>query len=46
MEIKLHRTLRHNNIVAFHNFYEDEENYYMILEKCNNKVRPCLYFSL
>jgi serine/threonine protein kinase len=39
MEIKLHRTLKHENIVAFHNFYEDEEHYYMILEKCNNKVR-------
>eukprot|EP01038_Epipyxis_sp_PR26KG_P007940 gene7940-10774_t len=35
-EIKIHRTLRHVNIVKFERFFEDSTNAYMILELCHN----------
>eukprot|EP01122_Echinamoeba_exundans_P006471 TRINITY_DN182_c0_g1_i2.p1 TRINITY_DN182_c0_g1~~TRINITY_DN182_c0_g1_i2.p1 ORF type:complete len:748 (+),score=163.20 TRINITY_DN182_c0_g1_i2:157-2244(+) len=38
LEVKLHKELRHEHIVAVHALYEDEENYYMLMEKCNGKT--------
>lgn len=35
-EIKIHRSLRHENIVAFEHFFEDSENVYILLEICDN----------
>uniref|UniRef100_T1J1L9 polo kinase n=1 Tax=Strigamia maritima TaxID=126957 RepID=T1J1L9_STRMM len=37
-EIELHRTLKHENIVRFQHFFEDEENVYIILENCPRKA--------
>ena len=36
-EIKIHRTLNHNNIVKFEHYFEDNENVYIILNLCVNK---------
>ncbi|CAH1775220.1 unnamed protein product [Owenia fusiformis] len=36
-EIELHRTLDHKHVVGFHSFFEDDENVYIILEKCSKK---------
>ena len=35
-EIKIHRSLHHQNIVNFEHFFEDAENVYILLEMCNN----------
>ena len=37
-EIRIHRTMHHANIVQFENFFEDEENVYIIMELCNNST--------
>ena len=37
-EIRIHRTLRHPNIVAFEHFFEDTENVYILLEICQNQT--------
>jgi polo-like kinase 1 len=36
-EIKIHRSLHHNNIVGFEHFFEDAENVYILLELCTNQ---------
>ncbi|PIK37091.1 hypothetical protein BSL78_26075 [Apostichopus japonicus] len=36
-EIAVHCQLRHPNIVAFHKHFDDEENFYIILELCSQK---------
>ena len=36
-EIKIHRSLHHNNIVGFEHFFEDVENVYILLELCQNQ---------
>eukprot|EP00347_Sterkiella_histriomuscorum_P000652 403375018 len=36
-EIKIHRSLHHNNIVGFEHFFEDAENVYILLELCHNQ---------
>jgi polo-like kinase 1 len=36
-EIKIHRSLHHNNVVSFEHFFEDQENVYIILELCHNQ---------
>lgn len=33
-EIKIHRTLKHSHIVAFHSYFEDSNFVYMVLELC------------
>ena len=35
-EIRIHRSLRHGNIVGFEHFFEDSENVYILLEICTN----------
>ena len=37
-EIKIHRSLRHENIVSFEHFFEDSENVYILLEICDNQT--------
>jgi polo-like kinase 1 len=37
-EIKIHRSLHHNNIVGFEHFFEDAENVYIALEICRNQT--------
>ena len=37
MEIKIHRSMLHVNIVGFENFFEDSENVYILLELCRNQ---------
>lgn len=37
-EIKIHRSLRHTNIVGFEHFFEDAENVYILLELCPNQT--------
>lgn len=37
-EIKIHRSLHHNNIVGFEHFFEDSENVYITLELCSNQT--------
>ncbi|WAR23042.1 PLK1-like protein, partial [Mya arenaria] len=36
-EVELQRYLSHKNVVAFHSFFEDDENVYIVLENCNRK---------
>ena len=36
-EIKIHRSLHHNNIVGFEHFFEDSENVYIKLELWSNQ---------
>jgi polo-like kinase 1 len=31
-EIKIHRSLKHENVVSFEHFFEDSENVYILLE--------------
>ena len=37
-EIRIHRSLRHTNIVSFEHFFEDSENVYILLEMCQNQT--------
>jgi len=37
-EIKIHRSLKHPNIVGFEHFFEDAENVYILLELCTNQT--------
>lgn len=37
-EIRIHRSVKHPNIVAFEHFFEDSENVYMLLELCKNQT--------
>lgn len=36
-EIAIHRSISHQHIVRFHSIGCDSENYYILLEKCNNR---------
>lgn len=36
-EIRIHRSLRHANVVGFEHFFEDSENVYILLELCTNQ---------
>jgi len=36
-EIKIHKSLRHTNIVGFEHVFEDQENVYILLELCTNQ---------
>ncbi len=42
-EIKIHRSLHHENIVRFEHYFEDELNVYILMELCtaslNEKVK-------
>ena len=37
-EIKIHRSLHHENVVLFEHFFEDGDNIYLLLEICNNQT--------
>ena len=37
-EVQLQEHLKHKNIVEFHSFFEDDENVYIVLENCSQKV--------
>ncbi len=37
-EIKIHKSLKHENIVRFEHFFEDSENVYILLELCSNQT--------
>lgn len=37
-EIKIHKSLHHNNIVKFKHQFEDKDNVYMLIDLCNNKT--------
>ena len=37
-EIRIHRALRHNGVVYFEHFFEDNENVYILLELCANQT--------
>ena len=37
-EIKIHKSLHHNQVVAFEHNFEDEENVYILLEVCKNQT--------
>lgn len=38
MEIEIHRSLNDKNVVGFHNFFEDKNFVYVILELCSRRV--------
>jgi polo-like kinase 1 len=42
-EIKIHKSLHHQNIVQFEHVFEDHENVYILLELCSNQVTILLY---
>ena len=35
-EIKIHRSVKHESIVGFEHFFEDQDNVYILLELCPN----------
>ena len=37
-EIRIHRSLHHDNIVQFHGFFEDDDFLYILLELCQNQT--------
>lgn len=37
-EIKIHRSLHHPNIVGFEHYFEDHDNFYILLELCTNQT--------
>jgi len=37
-EIKIHRSMSHQNIVKFEHYFEDSENVYILLELCKSKT--------
>jgi polo-like kinase 1 len=37
-EIKIHKSLKHENVVTFEHFFEDSENVYILLELCTNQT--------
>jgi len=37
MEIEIHRSLSHKNVVGFHSFFEDKNFVYVILELCSRR---------
>ena len=37
-EIKIHKSLHHNQVVAFEHNFEDNENVYILLEMCKNQT--------
>ena len=37
-EIKIHKSLHHNQIVTFEHSFEDDKNLYMLLELCQNQT--------
>ena len=44
-EISIHRGLKHEHIVAFHSFFEDNNFVYIVLELCKRRVSfPSLAF--
>jgi polo-like kinase 1 len=36
-EIKIHKSIRHPNVVGFEHVFEDQENVYILLELCSNQ---------
>ena len=42
-EIRIHRALSHPSVVRFESFFEDDNNVYIILELCGNRVRFLLF---
>jgi len=36
-EIKIHRSLDHENVVRFDRYFEDKENVYILLDICHNQ---------
>ena len=42
VEIRLHQSLRHPNIVKFEHVFEDQDNVYILLELCENQVHLSL----
>jgi polo-like kinase 1 len=36
-EIKIHKSLSHENIVGFKHFFEDQHDIYILLELCENQ---------
>ncbi|TPP62149.1 Serine/threonine-protein kinase PLK [Fasciola gigantica] len=36
-EINIHRTLRHDNVVGFHGYFEDRDFIYIVLELCKRR---------
>ena len=37
-EIKIHKSINHENIVKFEHYFEDAENVYMLIELCHNQT--------
>ena len=37
-EIKIHKSIHHENIVNFEHYFEDEDNVYMLIELCPNQT--------
>ncbi|GCB84874.1 hypothetical protein scyTo_0025579 [Scyliorhinus torazame] len=38
MEISIHKSLNHSNVVGFHGFFEDDDFVYVVLELCRRRV--------
>ncbi|XP_051876688.1 serine/threonine-protein kinase PLK1 [Pristis pectinata] len=37
MEISIHKSIQHSNVVAFHGFFEDDDFVYVVLELCRRR---------
>jgi serine/threonine protein kinase len=40
-EISIHRSLKHEHVVGFHSFFEDNNFVYIVLELCKRRVSLC-----
>ena len=38
MEIDIHQSLSHANVVGFHGFFEDKNHVYILLELCRRRL--------
>lgn len=36
-EIKIHKSLNHLHVLSFHSYFEDDSNFYILLELCSNE---------
>lgn len=37
-EVKIHKSLEHPRLVKFYDFFEDQENFYVVMELCTSDV--------
>ena len=41
-EINIHKSLNHSNIISFKLYFEEEKNFFIIMEQCNNSLEQLI----